>query len=144
MNNNIKIASIILDLNVKTKYKSYLEIFGNNNGIFLYLLPHFNKLYAYSDNLKVIDWLRSKQLKCDKLKKIKFNYSKYNLINPYHYKVIFCNPEETTDDNYWNTLRSWLSNNLLIVLSYSAPSDFIKLNNIDDKYIFIHKSEIKK
>lgn len=140
MNINSTLASIILDLNITSKYQSYLEIFFENSAPFLYLIPHFKKMYMYSSHVGFVNRFKEIHYKSKDPKKahVRFICIDYRSIIPYSKKVIFCNPL-MCDEEFWTTMRRWRVNNLLIIYAFNAPKDFIRIKKVGKKYIYLHK-----
>ena len=136
---DLEIASVIMDLNITKKYKSYIELFSNNN-IFLYLIPFFKKIYIYTENSKFINGFNNIKKGRKILNKVKINFLDDYNINPRINKVILCNPT-VIDNNFWNIMREWSVDNILLILTKEEkPADFITLKKIDNNNLYIHNS----
>lgn len=103
----------------------------------------------------------------DKLKDVEFKYDSYENLK-YKHCLIYCDPpyQGTTTygtskdfnyDTYWNKVREWSKNNIVICSEYNAPEDFIcvyekQLTTTMDKSsrkkdtekLFIHKDLYNK
>lgn len=109
--------------------------------------------------------------KMDKLQNAYFDCKDYKELKPKN-AVIYCDPPyngatqyskevvgEFNTKEFWEYMRSWSENNLVIISEYQAPIDFIPIwsketkldirnkNNINEKRIeklFIHKNNLNK
>lgn len=100
--------------------------------------------YAKSENRNYC--LNAKNSLLKKLKNIKtakfFTYN-YQELTP-HDSVIYCDPPyiNTTKYDYvgnfnhelfWDVMRKWSENNIVLISEYTAPNDFICINEINTK-----------
>ena len=104
------------------------------------------------------------------MKDVKFECKDYRELNPKN-ALIYCDPpyQGTTQygkivgdfnsDEFWNKVREWSKNNMVVVSEYKAPDDFVEVwrketktdirnkNNKREKRIeklFIHKSKLNE
>jgi len=143
--------------------KGFIGVACSYSGIFFGGGFRNNQKYKDKDRNSLEIASRSVLKSIDLLKNVKFISSSYDILNPVN-STIYCDPPYFSNkynskyfmnfnfEKFWQKIRNWSQNNLVIISERIAPEDFIciweKVNNVihsnknskQTEKLFIHKN----